>query len=241
MDIQGLGHETDFYLTLPKPWNRVPYVEESVTQVLHHTTTLFVKKRAEFDMTVDKYPEWRSSFLLLVHAKAVPVSNKLSMLMTAINPDEAFRVLYTTIEQMEAPEAYRLLIKHLENHFGGAGRQLTPRQDAVRNTKFVEEGDQIALGKFNMALHHLISVYREAEEAPGMGEFNIAFERLSDPLRLQYCMARPSPTEESETVRDVEVLHDWAQSIYDVWVKMGTRGPSRDAVKSTPHGHQRHH
>ena len=228
MDTPELSHEADFYLTLPKPWNKMPNAAESIAQVLSHTNSHFIKKRAEFDMTVAKYPEWRSSFLMLVHAKAIPVSNKLSMLMTTINPDEGFKVLCTTIERMDAPEAYRLLIKHLENHFGGAGRQLTPRQEAVRTARFVEEGDQVALGKFNTALHNLISVYKDAGEAPGMGEFNIAFERLSDALRLQYCTARPSPEDESETIRKVEVLHEWTQALYDRWVKMGTRGPHRN-------------
>ena len=227
-DVGDLSHEMAHYLTLPRPWNSVPYLREPLVSVINQSNTQFVKQNAQFNMTVESYPTWRTNFMIAVHRKIIPIANKMALLTTTVKQDQPFQLLLNSIQALPSHEIYLALIKHLESNFGAPNRQIKPRQRAIAALGTVTMGDRAALAKFNAAVFHLISTYRDYDQLPGLSEFNDCFDKLDPHMKSEYQRDRPS--EDGTGVNlDLRVLHLWTSDLWDHWTKL-----NMDAKAQTP-------
>ena len=219
----GLQH----YDTFPFPWNQRPQVKESVSQILSSANAQFTKKKGEFNMTAEHYPGWRSLFIMVVHRKQIPIQNKLTILINAVNRDATFDILMTSVETISAPAGYRLLLEYLENTFGCAHRQIKPRQQAVAQLRMVEVGDRAGLAAFNAAVHNLLSVYRDGGSEAGLGEFHACYDKLNDVIKMEYMAAHPAIYTKAAPLQDLRTLHEWTKTLFLKWTTANTIGPSK--------------
>ena len=124
-----------FYLSLPAPWNVVPrpdpYAMQEMSMIQRHGF------QRTFSGDLDEYPTFRQLFIMTQHQLDVPLAMKYMGLAGSLRE----RAKICIKDTLPSAQGYSLLIRRLEERFGGEERHMIRQEERLRKLRPVCDGD----------------------------------------------------------------------------------------------------
>ena len=201
-----LGEGSNFYTTLPDPWNVLP--EHSPTPLTQVPQMQKAGCFTEFNGQVQSYRSFRGSFIDGCHRLDLPITAKYTVLKACLSTHK----ILTDLVNTTCPSAigYRSIILTLEERYGHTGVLLTHHLNKLTDLPRVRE---TAIEDVD-ALVDTAHGYEMARQASGAQSkvdptyFNLVKSKLPDKLRREYakyCREEQIPV----TDCDVGLLINW--------------------------------
>ena len=177
------GESKRFYKTLPEPWNVLPiHAPVSFTQVAA------VQKSGlsvEFDGTCSAYRNFRDHFIISIHRLDLPIVAKFSMLRNSLAKIKELKTLLDSTPP--GIPGYAVLIRRLEEKYGGSARLLAMYLAQLRAVPVVQQHDLLAAESLFDAAQGYIAALQHSNESPDSHVyFSLIKGKLSHPLKLKY-------------------------------------------------------
>ena len=130
-----LAEGKGFYLGLPPPWNVLPTPSSNAMQEM----TLIQRNgyQGSFSGNLDEYPTFRQLFIMTQHRLDVPLALKYMALSSCLRDKAKLAVKDT----LPTAGGYGLLIRRLEERFGGEERHMNRQEDRLRRLRTVRNGN----------------------------------------------------------------------------------------------------
>ena len=179
---------SDFYLSLPPPWNVVPYMPATPSDDL--LKSIQKGRLIIFDGKKSSYDAWRQKFIACIHIKrSSPASKAVALQASLDTKNKRLSVLADSIALSD--QGYLEAIDDLEAEFGGPQRLRQERLSQILKTSLVRANDVAIIHEFNLRLKAYIKVVEERGDYAVVEvedeNFLQAASRMDDAMGTRFC------------------------------------------------------